>query len=332
MPGVDLRTTTVVLAANTGRWVFLGGTAAGPCSQDGRRGVGQRATLARLCVARRRQCAGEHRGGKSATAVCAAALPRERRLHEQPQLQAFRAAMTSATGISDERGYNYQAGIHGLPLPISCDIAHGHPIFLPWHRAYLYFFELTLRDQQSEVTLPWWDWTADPAIPAAYDAQRVGGAANPLYSAKVDPVALEQAAQSGDRKAANTIREPGAEGAPPLPSIADIETVLALGSFEDFTHQLEQLHNNVHMWVGGNNGHMGDIQLAAFDPIFWAHHAMIDRVWRMWQLRHPQAGVPATLLGEALSPFNMTVSQTLECAALGYDYAAQVITSTGTGT
>src|SRR5271169_1953504 len=84
------------------------------------------------------------------------------------QLATFRAAMASAMGISDERGYNYQAGIHGLPLPISCDVAHGRPIFLPWHRAYLYFFELTLRDLQPEVTLPWWDWTADPVIPAAY--------------------------------------------------------------------------------------------------------------------------------------------------------------------
>jgi len=247
------------------------------------------------------------------------------------QLTAFRAAMTSAMGISDERGYNYQAGIHGLPLPISCDIAHGHSIFLPWHRAYLYFFELTLRDQQPDVALPWWDWSTDPAIPVAYDEQRVNGAANPLYSAKVDPVALEQGARGKDPRAPMTLREPDSDGAPPLPSNSDIEEVLALGSFEDFTHQLENLHNNVHMWVGGNKGHMGDIQFAAFDPIFWAHHAMIDRVWRLWQLRHPQAGVPATLLNEALPPFKMTVAQTIESATLGYEYAAQATGGTGTG-
>ena len=68
---------------------------------------------------------------------------------------------------------------------------------------------------------------------------------------------------------------------------------------------------------------MADIPFAAFDPIFWAHHAMIDRVWRRWQLRHPQAGVPASLLDEALPPFQMTVRQTLDAAALGYDYAVQ---------
>jgi tyrosinase len=54
------------------------------------------------------------------------------------QLATFRAAVTAAMAISDERGYNYFAGIHGYPLPISCDVAHGQPLFLPWHRAYLY--------------------------------------------------------------------------------------------------------------------------------------------------------------------------------------------------
>jgi tyrosinase len=245
------------------------------------------------------------------------------------QLEALRSATSAAMAIADERGYNYQAGIHGLPLPVSCDIAHGHPIFLPWHRAYLYYFELALRDRQAEAMLPWWDWTADPAIPAAYNEPTVAGQPNPLYSAKVDPLALEQAAKAGDRKAPETIREPGADGAPPLPTKANIEEVLALTSFEDFTGQLEELHNNVHMWVGGNKGHMGDIQLAAFDPIFWAHHTMIDRVWRMWQLRHPQAGVPSSLLAEALPPFNMTVTQTLESNALGYDYAVQLDSSPG---
>jgi tyrosinase len=239
------------------------------------------------------------------------------------QLAAYRAAIAASMQVSDERGYNFQAGIHGLPLPIGCDIAHGRPLFLPWHRAYLYFFELTLRAQGADVTLPWWDWTADRRIPTAYSRVRVEGRKNPLHSAKVDPVALSQGARSGDVKAPNTVRFPGQAGSPPLPSADDVQQVLALGDFLDFTQQLEQLHNDVHVWVGGDQGHMSDIPFAAFDPIFWAHHAMIDRIWRLWQLRHPQAGVPASLLDEALPPFQITVRQTLDAAALGYDYAVQ---------
>ena len=71
---------------------------------------------------------------------------------------------------------------------------------------------------------------------------------------------------------------------------------------------------------------MGIIPYAAFDPIFWAHHTMIDRVWRLWQLRHSAARLPASILDEALPPFRMTVRQTLDVTALGYDYA--VATST----
>ena len=38
---------------------------------------------------------------------------------------------------------------------------------------------------------------------------------------------------------------------------------------------------------------------------------MIDRIWRLWQLRHPGARPPGGILDEALPPFRMTVRQTL---------------------
>ena len=60
------------------------------------------------------------------------------------QLADLRRAMTRMQAIGDDRGYMRHAGIHGLPLPISCQ--HGTNLFLPWHRAYLYFFERALRD------------------------------------------------------------------------------------------------------------------------------------------------------------------------------------------
>lgn len=35
---------------------------------------------------------------------------------------------------------------------------------------------------------------------------------------------------------------------------------------------MEFIHNNIHGWVGGNGGHMAQIPVATFDPIFWLHH------------------------------------------------------------
>jgi tyrosinase len=202
---------------------------------------------------------------------------------------------------------------------------HGTPLFLPWHRAYLYFFELALRDLVPDLggfALPWWDWTSATShaqgVPLLYAHQHdPQGHPNPLYSAAVDPVALQQGQAQGDPVAPNTERQPGSPG--DLPQGADVAAVLALGDFLDFSSQLEDIHNGVHGWVGG---HMGQIPFAAFDPIFWAHHCMIDRVWRLWQLRHPGATVPATLLHQALPPFSMTVAQTLDPTTLGYDYAS----------
>ena len=42
-------------------------------------------------------------------------------------------------------------------------------------------------------------------------------------------------------------------------------------SFENWG-SLEDVHNAIHVYTGGG-GHMGDTEVAAFDPIFWLHHA-----------------------------------------------------------
>jgi tyrosinase len=47
------------------------------------------------------------------------------------QLAILRAAFQEVMSLNDERGYQHYAGIHGLPLPIGCDNAHGTPYFLP---------------------------------------------------------------------------------------------------------------------------------------------------------------------------------------------------------
>jgi tyrosinase len=238
------------------------------------------------------------------------------------QLKTLREAFRKAQGIADDRGYGYFAGIHGLPMPIGCDAAHGSDYFLPWHRAYLYFFERALRDQEPNAMLTWWDWRTPRGdhghVPKPFADKTAARKRNPLHSAKVDPVALQQGQQSGDTRPPRTERHPHRPGAPNLPSAHDVNEVLKIRGFSDFSAQLEGLHNDVHVWTGG---HMEDIAFAAFDPIFWAHHTMVDRIWRLWQLRHPGARPPAAIMDEALPPFAMTVRQTLDPTALGYDYA-----------
>jgi tyrosinase len=71
-----------------------------------------------------------------------------------------------------------------------------------------------------------------------------------------------------------TVRDPDVPDE--LPQAATIDSILDASTFEDFSTRLENVHNDVHGWVGGS---MSLIPIAAFDPVFWAHHAMIDRLW-----------------------------------------------------
>ncbi|HXR32035.1 MAG TPA: tyrosinase family protein [Solirubrobacterales bacterium] len=232
----------------------------------------------------------------------------------------LRAAVAAAQGIGDDRGYQRWAGVHGLPLPISC--THHSELFLPWHRAYLYLFEKALQEQVPGVTLPWWDWTANHAegIPAAYARQRVDGRKNPLFDSPIQASGRERPSQT------RTTRRPESPGQ--LPTPAAVEAILANRDFPTFQTQLESIHDGVHVWVGGT---MESIATAAYDPIFWAHHCMIDRLWYLWQLRHPGASVPARLLDRALAPFPLTVRDTLSVTRLGYDYAASTAAAGGPG-
>lgn len=235
------------------------------------------------------------------------------------QLAGFRRAIAEAQKVHDNRGYQAWAGIHGLPLPISC--VHHRELFLPWHRAYLYLFEKALQDLVPGVTLPWWDWTNHgEGVPGPYAKRKANGRKNPLFDSPIQASGRTSAGQ------ARTSRTPGPPGG--LPSAGTVEAVLKNRDFLTFQTQLESLHDGVHVWVGGT---MGEIPTSAYDPLFWAHHCMIDRIWYLWQLRHPGAGVPAALLDRALAPFPMTVRETIDVTRLGYDYAASTAAAKGPG-
>jgi tyrosinase len=239
------------------------------------------------------------------------------------QLRLLRDGIAAVKAIADDRGYNYFAGIHGLPLPVGCENAHGSPYFLPWHRAYLYFFERAIRDRVPEAALAWWDWRTPAGqrsgIPAALAQRRVDNRVNPLYDAPIDPLARQQARSRGGDPGPRTRRQPSNPGDLTLPTPEQIAELMQIRDFGTFSGILEGYHGQVHMWVGGS---MTEVDFAAFDPIFWTHHTMVDRVWRVWQTRHPGAEPPTAILDHALPPFRMTVRQTLSVTALGYDYAA----------
>jgi tyrosinase len=218
----------------------------------------------------------------------------------------------------DNRGWIYWAEYHGYNRFECWHHARVGPdqfpydLFLPWHRAYLTFFDNAARDQNPDAILPWWDWTSAEShqngLPGAYTAN---GPA--LQSGPVPAI--------GGQPARRTTRNPGDPSFLPTPQ--DVDNLLQLTDFRDFSDQLQNIHDGIHGWVGGD---MGSIGTSAFDPVFWAHHAMIDRIWYLWQQRHGVNNIPSNYLDKALFP-GYTVQQVLDVRALGYDYASAAVTA-----
>jgi tyrosinase len=105
-----------------------------------------------------------------------------------------------------------------------------------------------------------------------------------------------------------------------------VNDIIALPQFGDFTTQLQNVHDYIHGWTGGTDangvgGDMGVVATSAFDPVFWTHHAMIDRLWYLWQLKWGTISVPPDYLDKVLAPFSYTVRDVLDITSLGYDYA-----------
>lgn len=180
------------------------------------------------------------------------------------------------------------------------DPAHGGPAFLPWHREYLRRFELELQKVDSRVTIPYWNWLRDRSPDSApFTADFMGGNGRRRDGKVTDgpfafstgewdlnvrvfpemPRFLTRFIMTGLR----------------LPNKRQIAVALRRTPFDvrpwnfgsnprrSFRADLEGHHNTVHVWVGGEMG----AATSPNDPIFFLHHAMIDRLWAIWQKRHP---------------------------------------------
>lgn len=238
------------------------------------------------------------------------------------ELAALRTAFDLAQKVSDSRGYGHFASLHGFPEPGYCE--HRNQLFLPWHRAYLYYFEQALQDLVPGVTLPWWDWADAEDLPDAYAAKEdPSGNPNPLFDSPVAAVDGFREPSWPERTARPQQREETWLESGGAPTTNEVNAVLSAENYEDFTFALENLHGAIHIWVGGE---MRDQAFAGWDPIFWAHHTMVDRLWALWQGSSRGDNPRAEHLPKGLNYFkDMTVAETLDVTDLGYDYAADEV-------
>lgn len=155
-----------------------------------------------------------------------------------------------------------------------CGVALGNEIhfgwfFLPWHRAYLTIIERHFQAAVNEpqLALPYWNWYQNRGIPAIYL-----GSDNPLSDPTRSPNGSEmQDDDFGSDLTEKELIDPddfgdfGGDGPPGVGSGGDLENGPHVGG---------------HVFVGGNMSRFGT---AALDPLFFAHHGNIDRLWEVWR-------------------------------------------------
>jgi tyrosinase len=195
--------------------------------------------------------------------------------------------------------------------------------FLAWHRRYLLEVEreiqrvdAVLRPAAAQpLGIPYWRWQ-DP-IPAWMDGFLPAG----------DP---------------NTGQPPPPRKDAPPPSKADASDIDIIVNqfgiqntglagetdYTKFTYGLEgwgrrpdgtslPAHNHGHAWIGGI---MNNTSTSPTDPMFWLHHAEVDRLWEIWRQANPAAGPLLQGADRVMDPWPESFDDLLDVGALGYGY------------
>jgi hypothetical protein len=194
------------------------------------------------------------------------------------QLQEFRSAVCLVRNLPPDNLISwtkYVAQHCTRCAPANASNVHYDWQFPTWHRAFLYFLERQMRimSDTDGLRLIYWDWENPNSrvLPAIY-----APADQPLYWAN---------------------RYLGPKTFPLKDTDVDVQGRLSLRSFEAFGGTALQRtptpalytgpHANVHNAFAdpddtGIQGDMADLQNSPRDPVFYAHHSNIDRLWSSW--------------------------------------------------
>ncbi|KAK1303122.1 hypothetical protein QJS10_CPB11g01350 [Acorus calamus] len=230
---------------------------------------------------------------------------------DKKYLDKFKLAISRMKALpdSDPRSFKNQANVHcaycegsyhqvGFPdLKLQ---VHNSWLFLPWHRCYLYFFERILGKLigDDSFAIPFWNWDHPDGMkmPSIY-TDPTSSLFDPLRDAKHQPPILldldyngEDPNYTDEEQIDHNLRimyrqlvsnactselflgSPYRAGDKPDPCMGSLENVP---------------HTPIHTWTGDRSQpdgeNMGSFYSAGRDPIFYAHHANVDRMWVVWK-------------------------------------------------
>ncbi|KAI4619977.1 hypothetical protein J4E80_004502 [Alternaria sp. BMP 0032] len=163
---------------------------------------------------------------------------------------------------------------------------HGNSKFLLWHRYYTWVFEDILRSECGfSQTMPWFDETKYAgrfSASSIFSAKWFGGIAlggNCVTNGAFANLAINIGPGSG-----NTPHCLARNGDAAKTQYCNSDYVNQCNAYGDFAGMAQCAEGGPHAW--GHNGIgavMQDTYGSPADPIFWLHHAFVDRNFRIWQ-------------------------------------------------
>ncbi|KAI8821062.1 uncharacterized protein EV422DRAFT_578414 [Fimicolochytrium jonesii] len=238
------------------------------------------------------------------TLPCTATSPRMRvefRQLTDQQRRDYLAAVTclrtlpSRLGAQGSRSvYDDFVYVHMQSVPM----AHNVAAFLPWHRPLVSLYEAALQTLCNYThAIPYWDWSVDAgrvSTALVWSVEYFGGSGDPDngYCVTTGHFANENAAYPDmhclQRRFAAGEEASQVDGDMEASQYSPVELqwILQQPTYDTFRRELENHpHNNIHGAIGGD---MPGLITSVNDPIFWLHHANLDRWWYLWQQRNPE--------------------------------------------
>lgn len=231
-------------------------------------------------------------------------------------LEAMNVAFKKMREMGCEKGLSwyYQGAIHNIPPAINgknnlCaeyqtmkdklwawgDCTHDNSEsadlhFLLWHRMYIWHLEKIVRELsgKKDFALPYWNY-GSPDNKDNFMAEPMREKQTSLYApARYSILNNGKPLLSGQVKEIHR-------------SITELKTNPSFTGSAGFSQKIEEApHGFMHVLIGGGyasppesyyneifqednfRGLMGKVPSAGFDPVFWLHHSMIDRIWESW--------------------------------------------------
>ncbi|WP_291285993.1 tyrosinase family protein [Flavobacterium sp.] len=233
----------------------------------------------------------------------------------QANLEAMNVAFKKMREIGCEKGYSwyYQGAIHSIPNEINgpnalcaayqtdkdklwawADCTHNgtqnaNLNFLLWHRMYIWFLEKMVREfsGKDDFALPYWNY-GSPEESQNVMAAKLRDQSGSLYTA-----ARYSILNNGKAILPDQVKQIQL-------ALNELKTNPSFAGSAGFSKNLEGApHGYMHNLIGGGyaqpsetyfneiyqkqySGLMANVPSAGFDPVFWLHHSMVDRIWESW--------------------------------------------------